>query len=506
MSQASMSVQDALWLTMDRPNNLMVIDGTTVLREVPDRSACRATFEGMVARFPVFTRTPVRVDDGWAWVDESGFDLDDHLEFVEYDEPIDLKVVQQFVARQRSIPLPGDRPRWQGFILSPVALPDGSLGAAVVCRFHHAIADGVRLTQVMLSMCEADESAIPEKVGRGAHPKSGDRHTVSLSDGILRAFIDAGAAARRAISATVEEFLAQARDPRGAVAEAPQRTAGAVMSGINALGEAVDLIRHPDRFMDVLEVYGFEHNRGTNDLSSLTKLVFTESAEAPWTGTPGIAKVVSWSVPLPLSEIKRVGRQTGATVNDVLIAAVAGGLRRYLLARGRTPAEVVWMVPVNLKPFADNLPAELGNYFALVMVSMDLRISDPQARLQHMHNRMQRIKNSDEAIITFGVQRAVSASPGRLSHALTNFFANKAVGVLTNVPGPASPVTFAGAPVYQIVGFAPCSGNQPMTATIFSYNGTVTIGFATDAELVPDASELADFVIEDLVEMGVDLA
>lgn len=505
MSKASMSVQDALWLTMDRPNNLMVIDGTTVLRGIPDPSACRATFEGMVARFPVFTRTAVRSGDGWAWRDDPDFALEDHLEFVEYDAPIDMAAVQDFVARQRSVPLPANRPRWQGFVLSPVALPDGSLGAAVVCRFHHAIADGVRLTQVMLSMCEAAESAIPTKVGRSARTKASEQHTVNLSDGIIRAVVDAGAAARRMVAGTVGDLLGQLQDPSRAISEAPQRAVGAVMSGMHALGDGFAMVRHPDRLMDFLEVYGFAHNRGTNDLSSLTKLVLTESADAPWTGTPGIPKAVCWSEPLPLPEIKRVGRLFGATVNDVLIAAVAGGLRRYLLARGHTPAEVVWMVPVNLKPFADNLPADLGNYFALVMVSMDLRIATAPARLQHLHHRMQRIKNSDEAVITFGVQRVISASPGGLSHSLTNFFANKAVGVLTNVPGPAGPVTFAGQPVYQIVGFAPCSGNQPMSATIFSYNDTVTIGFATDAALVPDPGELAQFVVDDLVEMGVEL-
>lgn len=506
MADAQMSVQDALWLNMDRPNNLMVIDGTMVLRDVPHKSDCRATFEGMIARFPVFTRAPVRSGDSWVWRDVADFDLEDHLEFVDYDEPTDIAAVQDFVARQRSVPLPADKPKWQAFVLSPVKLPDGAVGAAVVCRFHHAIADGVRLTQVMLSMCQASESANPTKVGRKSRSGAGDQHTVNLSDGVVRAVVDAASAAGRRVASVVAGTLGQLRDPGQVVSQVPKRAVTAVASGVSALEEVVDVVRHPDRFIDFLEVYGFENNRGTNDLTSLTKLVLTDSGEAPWTGTPGIPKVVSWSEPLPLSEIKRVGKEYGATVNDVLIAAVAGGLRRYLLDRGRTPAEVVWMVPVNLKPFADNLPPELGNYFALVMVSMDLRIGDPQARLQHMHNRMQRIKNSDEAGITFGVQRIVSASPKKVSHALTNFFANKAVGVLTNVPGPMEPVTFAGAPVYQIVGFAPCSGDQPMTATIFSYNGTVTVGFASDAQLVPHPDELAQFVVEDLVEMGVKLA
>jgi hypothetical protein len=100
--------------------------------------------------------------------------------------------------------------------------------------------------------------------------------------------------------------------------------------------------------------------------------------------------------------------------------------------------------------------------------------------------------------MTFGLQRVVSQSPNRLAFFLTNFFANKAVGVLTNVPGPSQELSFGGVPVQQIVGFAPCSGDQPMTATIFSYNGGVTVGFATDAGLVPDPQVLSASVVDEV--------
>ena len=114
---------------------------------------------------------------------------------------------------------------------------------------------------------------------------------------------------------------------------------------------------------------------------------------------------------------------------------------------------------------------------------------------------MQRIKHSDEPALTFGLQPAVSVTPSTVATFVTNFFANKAVGVLTNVPGPTRQMTFAGAPVEQVIGFAPCSGDQPMTATIFSYDGGVTVGFAADAELIPDADTLADLVVGAVHEM-----
>ena len=105
-------------------------------------------------------------------------------------------------------------------------------------------------------------------------------------------------------------------------------------------------------------------------------------------------------------------------------------------------------------------------------------------RLQRTRARMDRIKRSEEPIITFGVQRGISAAPRPVSTALTDFFANKAVGVLTNVPGPRAPLTFAGVGVRQVIGFAPSSGDQPMTCTVFSYAGTVTVG-GEDITYVP---------------------
>ena len=92
-------------------------------------------------------------------------------------------------------------------------------------------------------------------------------------------------------------------------------------------------------------------------------------------------------------------------------------------------------------------------------------------------------------------------SPGQVAFFLTNFFANKAVGVLTNVPGPTGLLRYAGIDVEQVVGFAPCSGDQPMTATIFSYNGAVTLGFATDAGLLPNPDLLLDYVLAELADI-----
>lgn len=501
MNTVAMSVQDELWLTMDRPNNLMVIDGVMILGAIPAVEDVLAVLQATVDRFPVLRRRPVRVGGSWAWRHDDDFAVDRHFEYVQFQHPLDIEGVQGFLADQRSQPLSKDRPLWRSFLLGPVKLNDGRTGAAIVSRFHHAIADGVRLTQVMLGMCQTEAVEVSARVSRkGA--KSSDAGP-GLAQGLAHAAEDAGTAILQGVGGVVAGLSAAVRHPREALIAAPQRALTAAVSSALAVEQGWELLRRPDRFLDFLEAYGLPNVRGTNDVTSLTKLVLGESQESEWTGTPGTSKAVAWSDPVPLDAIKAFGRAHQSTVNDVLLAAVSGGLRAYLRQRGQRPGEIFWMVPVNLKPFEENLPADLGNYFALVMVPMSLDIDLPLDRLTHTRQRMHRIKNSDEAVITFGVQRLISSSPDQIATALTNFFANKAVGVLTNVPGPAQPMTFAGVPVHQVVGFAPCSGNQPMTTTIFSYNGGVTVGFAADAGLVPDPAELAALVVADLRAMGV---
>lgn len=507
MTTKQMSVQDALWLTMDRPNNLMVVDGAMMIAGIPELDAVRAVIEQAVERFPVLHRKPVPSGTGWAWEDDPEFDLANHVTHHEFDEPVDISVVQEFVAQQRSVELPKHGPLWQSFLVSPVMHADGTEGAAVVTRFHHSIADGVRLTQLLLGMCEAEDVEVSAKVAREGTANDGGL-SGEISHAVDSARHLAGGAAS-AVAHTAGGVLAGAahavRHPLSTAVQAPSLAASAVSAGYHGVEDGLDLVTHPDRLMDILEDLGVEGTRAGNDIANVTKIAVADSDQTVWSGEPGVEKAVAWATPISLKAIKEFGRPRGATVNDVMIAGIAGGLRRYLSERNAEANEVTWMVPVNLKPFEDNLPPDLGNYFALVFLPMPLDTDDADARLEQAHARMQRIKSSDEAVLTFGLQRVVSSSPSQVAFFLTNFFANKAVGVLTNVPGPRGPMTFAGVPVEQVVGFAPCSGNQPMTATIFSYNGGVTVGFATDAALVPDPAELSRYVVDNLAEMGVDV-
>jgi diacylglycerol O-acyltransferase len=527
-----MSAQDALWLTMDRPTNLMIIDGVLILAGRPGYDAVLDTVRTRVSgRFPVFRRKPVRSGAGWAWQDDPAFDASRHVKRVQLPEPADIPALHRFMSGQRAKTLPRNRPLWVVFVVDRVRLDDGTIGSAIVCRFHHAMADGVRLTQVMLSMCDSDTQQEGNKPAVGALvSRRGPAGALPLPvplpapvASILGIAFDtakavgqglAGAAelaAHVAVSASIaatDVVMRALTNPIDAVSSLPGAAAAAprvawylIRYGAETVDEGITFAVHPSRLADALTLLGEQDNRAVNDASSVTKLLLSQSSQTLWSREPGTNKAIAWSSPLSLPGLKAISRSQHATVNDVMLAAVAGGVQRYLELHDAQARQIQWLVPVNLKPFADNLPEDLGNYFALVMLPMPLGITDHRARIRDMKAHMERIKHSDEAVLTFGLQQAMSVSPGKAQVFLTNFFANKTVGVLTNVPGPTDLLRFAGTPVLQIVGFAPCSGNQPIAATIFSYNDTVTIGFATDAGLIPDPDVLVDLVAQETQAM-----
>jgi diacylglycerol O-acyltransferase len=501
-----MGIQDELWLTMDRPNNLMVVDGALLLAADVPVEAVREVYAGLVERFPVFARRAVPTRGGrWSWADDPDFDLARHIAEVQLPEPCDIAALQALMSERRSRPLDPQRPRWQVLLVHGVRLADGTTGAAVVSRFHHAIADGVRLVQVMLGLCETDPETevLPPDTGKAGLAEHSALHRAR------DAVVGAAGGAAQSVAGAAGSLLGAVRHP-GRVLPRPAEVRqfggravhdGAELAQLAGHGFGLEMLRRPDRVLDVLEHLGLPGNRGIHDASSLTKLSFAATPRTVWTGTPGISKAVAWSEPIPLADIKAIGHALGATVNDVMLAAVAGALRQYLLEHGGLHVdEVNWMVPVNLRPLQLD-SGDLGNAFALVFLPMPLHHPEAAARLEAMHRTMERIKDSDEAVMTFGLQQVVARSPSQVAFALTNFFANKAVGVLTNVPGPRATLRFAGTEVRQVIGFAPSSGDQTMTTSIFSYRDGVTVGFATDATLVPDPSVLVDHVLEELAAL-----
>ena len=489
-TRVTLSPNDSLWLNMDTPENLMVIESIMWFSEPLDREAVLETLRTrMLERYPVFgwraeaSSSAVGIDH---WVEDPDFVLENHLTVHElageaHDE------VQRFLEAQMSEPLPRDRPLWHAHVLNS---PDAS---AVIMRFHHAIADGTALVRVLLDLTtdtpEGDSpDAQPHAPGA---PRVGPAHLAGHPD---------------RTPPHVEDTPPDRQHP-GRADRASRAVSNLVTlplaAGVTATNSAANLMQmlDPDHRGSLVWKLA-DQARGTAD--AVDKLLIGTAPDALPFGRPGVAKRADWAPPYDLAEVKRVARSHDATVNDVMLGALAGALRRYVLARGEVPRDVVTMIPINLRPFDTPLPKHLGNKFALVAFELPLAMPTATSRIRSSKSRMDVVKQGPEAMLTFGLAHAigsVGAVTARMSRQMISFFGNKAFGVTTNVPGPTEPRYFAGSEMVGVLGWVPGASHQTLGACIFSYNGQIRVGFKADASVIPDVANLVSALDDEMNDL-----
>lgn len=432
-----MSAADAAWLHMDRPTNLMVITSALWFDEPLYVEELKlVTLERVVERYPRFRQRIVDGARGPHWEDVEDFDIDLHVHHLALPEPGDRATLEATVADIMSHPLDPALPLWSLHLL------DGyGDGCAVVCRMHHAIADGIALARVMLGMTDSQPTAAQAKFGDGPR-----------------------------------------RAPRRLPFEGAVRAVGGIAGAM--VHEATETLLHPEHVTDLARA-------GAADAAALARiLTLPNERRHPLHDRLGIGQRVAWSEPLDLDAVKATAHVTGTTVNDVLVACVTGALRAHLERSGEPVDDLRAMVPFNLRPLDEPLPRELGNRFGLVTLSLPVHVADPLERLLEVSRRMTAIKQSRQGPVAYGILGLIGHAPLGVEARVVDLFAGKATMVLTNVPGPHERVYLAGVPVAGVLAWAPCSGEMGMSASIFSYDGTVTVGFMVNGRLLDDVSGL----------------
>ena len=449
-----MGAVDAVWLSMDSPDNLMVIEGIMTLEGPVDWERLSDVLQHrLVDRYPVFHQVVVEASNPMGmphWEDDPSFSIENHLHHATLPEPGDEAALQQFVESKMQEPIDRSRPLWHFYVI------DGYHGGSVVVsRFHHALADGIALAEVLLSLTDAepDDDLLPVE----RHHDSAVAETELPPTSLLEV---AGRLARP-LTEPVSASL------RGA---------------LHLFGE-IPSVLHPSFAVEALTT-AWQAGQVAD------KLLLGHNPESPFSEPPGLAKRAVWSQPRPLVEIKLVGRVAGATVNDVLVGAVSAAICHYLADRGYDPADLSTMVPVNVRGLGQPLPRELGNKFALVMLPLPTSRLAPLQRLAETKRRMDSIKHSPEAVLTFGLLTAIGRANTAVAKQLIDFFAAKAIGVTTNVAGPMAGRYLAGTRLTGILGWVPGSGAQTLGVCIISYDGVVRVGFKADASAVPDPEKL----------------
>lgn len=212
---------------------------------------------------------------------------------------------------------------------------------------------------------------------------------------------------------------------------------------------------------------------------------------SPFKGVQSARKVVAWADPIPLAQVKAIARANGATVNDVLLAALSGAIGAHLTADGYRTREIRVMVPVSLQDPTAPLDPGLGNHFALVFCPLPVGEHDPVVRLDLVKAAMDHIKATPEAIASLGLLLSMGSSPKAVEDLLIDYFSARSSMVVTNVRGPGEQLSIAGTPLTGILSWAPQSGSVTASTTIVSYDGHVVVGIATDPAIVPDPAGIA---------------
>ncbi len=209
-------------------------------------------------------------------------------------------------------------------------------------------------------------------------------------------------------------------------------------------------------------------------------------------GKPGTTKEVAWCPPIPLDDVKAVGKALNCSVNDVLLSCVAGAIGAYLRSQGDATAgqEIRAMVPVNLRTAAH--AHELGNRFGLVPLVLPIGIDNPIERVYEVRRRMNALKGSTQPFLTFALLAVAGLMIKPAQDALLDLFGSKTTAVITNVPGPREKLKLLGATLEQCMFWVPQSGDVGLGVSILSYGGGVQFGIISATSLCPHPQKIID--------------
>ncbi len=448
---------DNFWFSLDSSTNLMVITALMEFDAKIDFKRLQNTIESRMASFKRFKQRiikPISMMGPPLWVTDRKYDIRSHVLRLALPSPGGDVELREMISNLMVMPLDKSRPLWQVHLIENYG--DGSI---VFFRIHHCIADGIALIHVLLSLTDKEADApAPEK-------PSLKKFTPSPFN-LLKPF--------KNILKNVETAKATAQK-----------------IGMTVLEEVEKSFNDPSHFVEMAKFTAGLTNDALGVLAKLT--VMPSDPKTAFKGRLGVRKTVAWTKPMPLQKIKTVGRAIkSATLNDVLIATVTGAMRRYLKTLN-TPVNELDLrvsVPVNIRKPGTEF--ELGNKFSLVFLSLPIYIENPVLRLKEIKRRMDKFKTSPDPYVSFGLLNIVGMLPSKAALKAAQIFSNKASGVLTNVPGPREPLYFAGREIRNMMFWVPRIGDMGIGISIFSYNGNVTVGLASDEGLLPDPQRLLD--------------
>ncbi len=446
---------DAGFLHMEEDGAHMHIGALGVFEGPPPSiAAFRAHIDARLPRLPRYRQRVQEMPFGTGrplWVEDSGFRLEYHVRHTALPAPGNQRVLLDLVDRVVGQRLDRSKPLWEMWLVE--GLEGGRW--AIVAKTHHAMIDGVSGVDLMTVLFDLERDVtdeVPPTWVAAPTPGSVDLLTAGVQ-GLVRNVVGLST-----------KGLSMAVHPR----EAVRSTADAV----TALAEAA-------------------------------KPLLDAAPKTPLNTKPGPHRLVA-IVETDLADYKLVKAASGgATVNDVVLTAVAGALGRFLADRGMDTddLELRACVPVSLR--SDAKKGALGNEIAIMTAQLPVGTRDPRQRLAKVREGMEHLKSSKQAegakVLT-SLENALP--PAMLARASRLGFSSRLYNLLvTNVPGPQIPIYLLGRQLEELVPLAFLAPEHTLAIGIMSYHGHVTYGLIADADNVPDLDRLAGYLRESLAEL-----
>ncbi len=386
------------------------------------------------------------------WADDPAFNLEYHVRHSALPAPGSEEQLRRMAARIFSQQLDRTKPLWELWLVQGLTRNR----FALITKTHHALVDGVSgvdIATVLFDVKPVPEPAEPDRSWIPDPEPSGAQLLAKDAEVLLRTPVRIARRLERAI-------------------EHPQATLHQAGEAAEALGQIGWSFANP-------------------------------APKVPLNVEIGSHRRYAW-VRSDLAQFKRIKDTFGGTVNDVVLAVVAGGLRRWLRHRGvRTQGlELRAQVPVSIR--AEDERGQLGNRIAAVRGPIPVYIEDPVRRLEIVRESMGGIKQSKQALGAEVISRFNDFAPPTLlaQSARINFSTRLFNLVVTNVPGPQMPLYVLGRELEDCfpVGFLP--PNQALFIAIMSYNGGIDFGLLADYDSIDDVDVIADGIEASIAELA----
>jgi len=469
-----MSKVDTAWLRMDSASNLMMIVGVWVIKPGVAYADLAQRLQERLLKYPRFVQCAVQDATGASWVRDPDFDMAHHLvvETLPKSRAVPpQQALQNRLAELCMQPLDPNRPLWQFHLVEHY-----KGGCALMVRIHHCIADGIALISVTNSL--VDGGAAPPARAKRKAPRGGlDGAEDWLEEALLRPLTGLAVKAL----GMAGEGAARSFDM---VAEPQKGMQKGLEMGLHTSVDAAKLAYHV-----------------VSDLAALA--LMPDDSSTSLKGNPGHTKRVAWCPPIPLAEVKAVGKALNCSINDVLLSCVAGAIGEYLRSRGEMVQgkEIRAMVPVNLRPM--DQAYKLGNRFGLAPLVLPIGLDNPVERVYEVRRRMGGLKDSMQPLLAFGLLAVAGLLVKPAQDAMLSLFSKKTTAVMTNVPGPREQLKICGSTIEESLFWVPQSGTVGLGVSILSYGGGVQFGVVSDATLCPDPQQIIDRFEPEFAKLSV---